>query len=293
MNKKKPNKHLIYGLIDPITDELRYIGRSSSGLNRPRQHLAPCNFETQISYCHNWVKSLIKQGIRPQIIVIEEFLDASGLNDAEQFWISYFKGLGSRLTNLTDGGFGFSDYTRLQSRKPFYEVNTRRIYQTLTEAAEDLDLSEGFISRVLHKKLKHAKGSIFRYISEEPGSLDIKKKRRYDSRDFIEIFSQKVFGTHREASEFFKIKYPSQVCAVLNGKLQHCNGHVFKYLDDYNATDPLPRIKNIQKCILEKTTNRLFKTLTEASVAFNIPKTSLKRYLDQKKMINGLVFVYG
>lgn len=38
---KLKSKFLIYGLTDPITDELRYIGRSSSGLNRPRQHLAP------------------------------------------------------------------------------------------------------------------------------------------------------------------------------------------------------------------------------------------------------------
>jgi len=35
---------LIYGLRDPRTDEYRYIGKSTSGLNRPKSHF---------TYSHN------------------------------------------------------------------------------------------------------------------------------------------------------------------------------------------------------------------------------------------------
>lgn len=36
-------RHLIYALVDSQTQEVRYVGRSSSGLARPKAHMYPCN----------------------------------------------------------------------------------------------------------------------------------------------------------------------------------------------------------------------------------------------------------
>lgn len=38
INPDISEKYLIYGLRDPITEEIRYVGRSSSGLTRPKSH---------------------------------------------------------------------------------------------------------------------------------------------------------------------------------------------------------------------------------------------------------------
>ena len=36
-----PSKFLIYGLVDPRDGQLRYVGKSTSGLRRPRSHWYP------------------------------------------------------------------------------------------------------------------------------------------------------------------------------------------------------------------------------------------------------------
>ena len=42
------SKFIIYGLADPATDAVRYIGRSSNGLVRPRGHFKPSSLESTI-----------------------------------------------------------------------------------------------------------------------------------------------------------------------------------------------------------------------------------------------------
>lgn len=99
-------KFLIYGLVDPETAEVRYIGKSSRGLKRPYDHMKFHFLKKDISYKGNWIRSLMKLGLKPKVIVLEEFDSHEGLNDAEIFWIKEYRSNGSRLTNLTDGGDG-------------------------------------------------------------------------------------------------------------------------------------------------------------------------------------------
>ncbi len=102
------SKYLIYGLVDPKSNELRYVGRSSSGLNRPRMHSRPSSLKANRDYCHFWVEALLKNGLTPEILVLEQFESSADvndrLNDAEVFWIAYFRYIGARLTNMTTGG---------------------------------------------------------------------------------------------------------------------------------------------------------------------------------------------
>lgn len=108
-------RYIIYGLIDPNTKELRYVGRSSAGFNRPRHHLMPSTLQKEKGHRSSWIKSL--QGKRPEIVAIQTFDSPMCLNEAEVYWISYFRSVGCRLTNHTDGGEGIvgfkhSDLTR-------------------------------------------------------------------------------------------------------------------------------------------------------------------------------------
>lgn len=114
-------KHLIYALVDPATSEIRYVGRSSSGLARAKSHSRPSGLKTD-DYCHRWIRKLLAEtGLRPGIRVVQEF-DAfddidSVLNDAEVYWVSYFRGIGCPLTNTTDGGRGLSGYRHTEEAK--------------------------------------------------------------------------------------------------------------------------------------------------------------------------------
>src|SRR6185295_7405409 len=89
------SRFLVYGLFDPESGELRYVGRSSSGTKRAQDHLRGSSLLLD-DHCHRWIKNLLARGLRPSVEVLEE-CPISGdvltpeinawLNDAEREWI--------------------------------------------------------------------------------------------------------------------------------------------------------------------------------------------------------------
>lgn len=95
---------IVYGLIDPLTNELRYVGITKRKLTlRLREHLA----DPYMCHKWHWIRKLLEKGLVPEIFVIEEE-ETQYLEDAERFWISYFRFLGCALTNHSGGGLGFN-----------------------------------------------------------------------------------------------------------------------------------------------------------------------------------------
>jgi hypothetical protein len=103
----------IYGLRDPQTNELRYVGKTINPKLRLAKHLT----RKENTYKWSWLKSL---GSRCPELVILQTIENS--NDAdwqvwEEWWIKYLTSIGYRLTNLNGGGQGGicpSEETRLK-----------------------------------------------------------------------------------------------------------------------------------------------------------------------------------
>lgn len=105
-----PHQFLVYGLRDPRTQAIRYVGRSSSGLNRPKQHwLASRNYHSK-SKTHRacWLRDLATHGLRCEIVVLQTCTSIAEVSEAERFWIALGRPAGT-LTNHTDGGEGRND----------------------------------------------------------------------------------------------------------------------------------------------------------------------------------------
>lgn len=96
---------IVYALTDPRTNELLYVGKSCSGLERPRQHRKPRLLKSR-SRKNSWIKSLLAKGLCYGIEILEELATREGLDDAERFWIANFRAAGAMLLNMTDGGDG-------------------------------------------------------------------------------------------------------------------------------------------------------------------------------------------
>lgn len=94
----------IYGLCDPITQQLRYIGKANNPEVRCREHLS-ARFLRPKTHKNHWIKSLLGQAVKPEPFVIEE-VPSDGWQEAERFWIAYFRSIGADLTNLAPGGEG-------------------------------------------------------------------------------------------------------------------------------------------------------------------------------------------
>lgn len=101
---KNEGRCLIYGLIDPRTLLIRYIGKSVNGLYRPRCHKSSAHLKEK-TYKNNWIKQLIYEGLSYDIVVLED-TSREEIVQAERWWIAYGRALGWPLTNLTDGGEG-------------------------------------------------------------------------------------------------------------------------------------------------------------------------------------------
>lgn len=102
-NKKRPFG-LIYGLNDPRTNELRYVGQTTRTLlQRLSQHCAPGALQRK-SHLTNWVRALRKQSLRPRIVLLECADTIDELNLLELRWIYRCRRSGAKLVNQRIGG---------------------------------------------------------------------------------------------------------------------------------------------------------------------------------------------
>jgi len=99
-------KIIIYALIDPRDNEIRYIGKTNQILSyRLSAHLRE---KLNCHRCH-WINQLQSVGLKPIIKPIDEIPPERSWQEAERFWIKYFKIIGCKLTNNTSGGDGVPD----------------------------------------------------------------------------------------------------------------------------------------------------------------------------------------
>lgn len=91
----------IYGLVDPKTNELRYVGKSVNPLVRLRKHISERNVHD--TYKDRWLRKLYDLSIKPELIIIDE-VKHNQWQFWERFYINYFKSIGCSLTNTTIGG---------------------------------------------------------------------------------------------------------------------------------------------------------------------------------------------
>jgi hypothetical protein len=108
-------RNLVYGLVDPRTDEVRYIGKSEHGISRPRSHSRANALRIDgNSHKANWIRELQREGLEYRIVVLDMLPDgdATGLYELEHYWISRGRASGWPLTNLNDGGPGQSGHRK-------------------------------------------------------------------------------------------------------------------------------------------------------------------------------------
>ena len=93
----------IYGLRDPRTEEIRYVGKSI----RPQERLTN-HMNEPPSSCHrsHWIQELKAMGLRPALVLLERVDGAWSWQESERRWIAYGRAQGWPLTNNTDGGDG-------------------------------------------------------------------------------------------------------------------------------------------------------------------------------------------
>lgn len=92
---------LIYGLCEPGTNLVRYVGKTIHLKKRLKEHVYVAVKFNHKSHKDNWIRSL--QPSVPSIIVLEECTEDTW-QEAERRWIARYRKDGSSNTNSLDGG---------------------------------------------------------------------------------------------------------------------------------------------------------------------------------------------
>lgn len=91
----------IYGLSDTISGQLRYIGKTLNVYRRLQRHINERHIHD--SHKDRWIRNVIDCGGKIEIFIIDIVNEKTWVF-WEQHYIAYFKFLGVKLTNGTNGG---------------------------------------------------------------------------------------------------------------------------------------------------------------------------------------------
>jgi DNA-binding CsgD family transcriptional regulator len=113
----------IYTLSDPITNQIKYVGKTNNLKQRLANHISDGRINKKNNLLTNWIKSLLNQNLKPKIEIIDETVENWG--DLEQYWISQLKTWGFTLKNITLGGEG--TYGRIWSQISINKIRDTRL----------------------------------------------------------------------------------------------------------------------------------------------------------------------
>ncbi len=107
----------IYGLYDPFTHQLRYIGKTKMSLARRLwHHIKEAKTSKKNTHKLNWIRNILDKEGKPIVFVLRETSKESWRKD-ESECISEALKSGANLTNLTAGGDGLVDYHHSEKTK--------------------------------------------------------------------------------------------------------------------------------------------------------------------------------
>lgn len=166
----------VYGLCDPETGELRYIGQTTQGVWRIRQHVARAKMRDSRTHTAAWVLQLHYKGTTPEWFILEECCSTE-LDDAEAFYIALYRSLGARLTNILDHaktrrGYKVSEETRLKQSKSAYKrtivADDGTVYESIVAAAQHTCTTPAGVWAVVNKRIVATRGRTFAYADQKP-----------------------------------------------------------------------------------------------------------------------------
>lgn len=95
----------VYGLVDPDSGRIRYIGKTNDIKRRFRVHINAAKNHAKYMV-HHWIRSILDSGKSPHFRVLQLCFSPACALQAEVEWIARLKESGENLCNLTQGGEG-------------------------------------------------------------------------------------------------------------------------------------------------------------------------------------------
>lgn len=109
---------VIYGLVDPRTGHLRYVGKTCRTMSaRLVAHRTTARTGRSTVSSGVWLRELMDQGFQPDAFVLEIVPAGGDWVAAERYWIASMKLAGAILTNHSCGGEGIGGFRHTAATK--------------------------------------------------------------------------------------------------------------------------------------------------------------------------------
>lgn len=93
--------HSVYHLIDPITNQVKYVGKSTNPKRRYTQHLS--KLDSQQTPKRTWLEGLFARGMQPILKVVSNHASETEARDREQLELNAHR---STALNIHNPGKG-------------------------------------------------------------------------------------------------------------------------------------------------------------------------------------------
>jgi hypothetical protein len=147
----------IYGLIDPVSGEIRYVGKANNSNARLKNHLSESRRKTPV---YRWIDKLRTLGMQPSMVVLE-VCRPDNWQEAEIRLIAEYRNRGNRMLNVAAGGDEpycskevRANNARINSRSRVDTPLKRRIYNLKREIGQAL--IKGYVSEESKEKIRYA-----------------------------------------------------------------------------------------------------------------------------------------
>lgn len=102
-----PSMPMIYALVDPISNKMKYVGKSDNPEKRLKGHISEARHNSG-THRISWLRKLARKNLEPILLILEE-VSKETWQERERYWISYGLLAGWPLTNGTEGGEGITN----------------------------------------------------------------------------------------------------------------------------------------------------------------------------------------
>lgn len=299
-------KTFIYTLSDPITKEVRYVGKSDNPKKRLYEHICSC--KRIKNHKNNWINSLLKKDQKPILEIIDE-VPLEYWQIYESQWISKLKELGFNLTNDTRGGNGLTKHSSIDienmkiryQRLPNYNRSGGNIKIPLDkDSLHQKYIVENLSIPKIAKLLDVSEKKVFLYLKE----YNIQKDKEVWVKQCASQDRKPVLQYDLEGNLIKEWESKVSILNALNIRVGHCckgrvkstRGFIWRYKDewfDLNLEMKDNQSKPVHQYDLKGNFINKYKSISEASKSSDVLDSGISSCCQKKsKSAGNFIWIY-
>jgi hypothetical protein len=195
----------IYKLIDPTTNQIRYIGQTDNIKRRYNDHISSSLNKNSSSYnTHksSWVRKVVNNNLFPIIEVVEECNSLEQSNIRERYYIEKLTNEGYKLTNSY-----ISDVTEfsLDTREKMSNARKGKTLEEIVGLEKSIELKEYYSERI---KLNNPNKNSDPLVREKISNT---LKEYFEDKENHWAYGLKMTDEHNEKLRLAKLNNPKNV----------------------------------------------------------------------------------